>query len=165
MNSVFSVLAGLLLATNQLAAATNLVTRATGIHLAVVDTADPVEKELHKVMEEDEAAEKEAEAWIKQEQEYEVKGASVSKSALSLKVEQRYERVQKGYEEFLEKHPDHARARLAFGSFLMDFNKPDEAVAQMEKARGLDPKNPAAWNNLATHYPSARAPEEPAGGN
>jgi tetratricopeptide (TPR) repeat protein len=28
----------------------------------------------------------------------------------------------------------------------------EEAVRHMEKARELDPKNPAAWNNLANHY-------------
>jgi tetratricopeptide (TPR) repeat protein len=35
---------------------------------------------------------------------------------------------------------------------LSDFGRGDEAVAQWEKARELDPRNPATWNNLADHF-------------
>ena len=34
----------------------------------------------------------------------------------------------------------------------METHEDEEAVNQMEKARELDPKNPAAWNNLANYY-------------
>ena len=48
--------------------------------------------------------------------------------------------------------PDSAHGCLAFGSFLNDTHDEDGAVEQWEKARELDPKNPAAWNNLANFY-------------
>ena len=53
---------------------------------------------------------------------------------------------------FLRIHPEHARTRLAYGSFLNDIHEEDAAHSQWEKARELDPKNPAAWNNLANYY-------------
>jgi tetratricopeptide (TPR) repeat protein len=42
--------------------------------------------------------------------------------------------------------------RLAYGCFLNDINREDDAVPQFEKARELDPKNPAPWNQLANYY-------------
>jgi tetratricopeptide (TPR) repeat protein len=41
---------------------------------------------------------------------------------------------------------------MAYGSFLNDTGRPDEALEQWEKSRDLDPKNPAVWNNLAEVY-------------
>ena len=35
---------------------------------------------------------------------------------------------------------------------MNDILEEDEAVTEMEKAREIDPTNPAAWNNLANHY-------------
>jgi tetratricopeptide (TPR) repeat protein len=60
--------------------------------------------------------------------------------------------VKQAYEKFLAEHPKHAEARIAYGSFLMEIHEEDAAVVQMERAREDDPKNPAAWNNLANHY-------------
>jgi tetratricopeptide (TPR) repeat protein len=42
---------------------------------------------------------------------------------------------------------------LAYGSFLNDIGDEDASVQfENETARQLDPKNPAAWNNLANYY-------------
>jgi len=115
-------------------------------------TNDPVRIEYLKLVAIDDAAEKEVERWIKEAEGFEAVGAGTAKEELARKVQERLEPVKKAYEDFITKYPDHAEARLAYGSFLVDIHDEDEAVVQMEKGRELDPKNPAAWNNLANHY-------------
>ena len=152
MSDLLSGLLGILLATNQPAAVSNLVMKKTGIAVAVANPNDPVEKEYLKLLEDDDAAQEEVDKWIKEHDEFEDKGAGTSEATLRLRIEQRLEPVIKEYEDFLQRHPKHARARLAYGSFLGDTGKEFEAAEHWEKARELDPKNPAAWNNLANHY-------------
>ena len=48
--------------------------------------------------------------------------------------------------------PDSARGHLAYASFLNNIGDEEAAKVQNEKARQLDPKDPAAWNNLANYY-------------
>ena len=140
-----------LLATNQPATASNLVQK-TGITIRVPDANDPVEKEYKKLLDADDAAQAEVDRWIQENNAAADKGNSTPKEIFNKRIEDRFAVVRKAYEDFLEKHPAHARAHLAYGSFLLDINDEDRAVAQMEKARELDPKNPAAWNNLANIY-------------
>lgn len=114
--------------------------------------SDPVEAEYEKLLTEDDAAQAEADKWIRDAKAFEKAGAGLPSAALNLKIEQRFALVRKAYEDFLRKHPKHARARLAYGSFLNDMHEEEAAVEHWEKARQLDPTNPAAWNNLANHY-------------
>jgi tetratricopeptide (TPR) repeat protein len=119
---------------------------------SATSTNDPVEAEYLKLLAMDDAAQKEVDGWIKESMAFESAGAPTDKTALSLKVQERLKPVREAYEKFLAEHPKHAEARLAYGSFLMDIHEEDAAVEQMERARQDDPKNPAAWNNLANHY-------------
>jgi len=48
--------------------------------------------------------------------------------------------------------PNSASGHLAYGSFLNDIGEEKAAMLQNEKAIELDPKDPAAWNNLANYY-------------
>ena len=41
---------------------------------------------------------------------------------------------------------------MAYGSFLDDIGDEEAGKAQFENASQIDPKNPAAWNNLANYY-------------
>jgi tetratricopeptide (TPR) repeat protein len=152
VSDLLSGLLGILLATNPPMAASNLVMKKTGIALAVANPNDPVEKEYLKLLEDDDAAQEEVDKWIREHDEFQDKGAGISEVTLQLRIEQRLEPIIKRYEYFLERNPKHARARLAYGSFLGDTGKDFEAAEQWEKARELDPKNPAVWNNLANHY-------------
>lgn len=115
-------------------------------------TNDPVQIEYLKLLAMDDVATKEVDAWIKESLGFEQAGAPRDETTLALKIEQRLKPVKEAYEKFLAEHPKHAEARLAYGSFLMEIHEEDAAVVQMERAREDDPKNPAAWNNLANHY-------------
>ncbi|MSU60897.1 MAG: hypothetical protein EXS31_00630 [Pedosphaera sp.] len=113
---------------------------------------DPIEHEYEKLLELDDAAQEEVDKWIRDAKAFEVKGSSLPEAMLNSKIEQRFGEVKKSYETFLQLHPKHAKARLAYGSFLNDIQEDGAAVTHWEKARELDPSNPAAWNNLANHY-------------
>jgi tetratricopeptide (TPR) repeat protein len=141
----------ILAATAQLAAATPKGTPKPS-SAAASPAADPVEQAYEKLLEEDDAAQEEADKWIREIQAFRAKGAASSDASLVDRIEQRFAPVKKGYEAFLQQHPNHARARLAFGSFLYETHDEEGGVAQWEKARELDPTNPAAWNNLANHF-------------
>ncbi len=147
------LLVGLLsaaLATNQAAALSNIVQKKTGISISVPDKNDPVEREYQKLLEIDDQAQEEVDKWIKEQQAGPQKGApNVSFQA---RIMQRLDPVKKAYETFLQHNPRHAKARLAYGSFLSDIHEEEAGLAQWEKARELDPSDPAAWNNLANYY-------------
>jgi len=115
-------------------------------------TNDAVHIEYMQLLARDEVAQNEVDQWIKEADGFEAAGAPMDKATLKLKVEQRLKLMQDAYENFIARNPKHAPVRLAYGSFLMDIHEESAAVVQMEKARELDPKNPAAWNNLANHY-------------
>src|SRR6266516_2910306 len=143
MDRFFIGLLSALVATKQPVAVSNFVARTTGISVTVRDPNDPVEKEYQKLLETDDTAQEEVDKWIRDETEFREKGAGLPDATLRARIEQRLKAVRDTYEGFLRNHPDHARAHLAYGSFLMETHEDEEAVHQMEKARELDPKNPA----------------------
>jgi len=152
---VSNLLVGLLsalISTNPPAAVSNLVEKKTGVAVEFVNPNDPVEKEYLQVLADDNDAQAEVDKWIRDSQAFGEKGAADPRSTLNSRITERFAPIKKAYETFLQKHPGHVRARLAYGSFLNDMRNEDGAVAQWEKARELDPKNPAAWNNLANFY-------------
>ena len=140
------------MATNSSAALSNVVEKATGISVNVASLNEPTENDYLKLLEMDNAAQAEVDGWIKQNNEFKQQGAGLSEVTLNARIEKRFEPVKKAYEDFLQRNPKHARARLAYGSFLNDIHEEDEALLQWEKAREADPHNPAAWNNLANYH-------------
>ena len=144
------VLLVLLLCSCPTQAATNSVPPLSNTTTNVI--TDPVEKEYQKILAMDDEAQEEADKWIKENQSFQEKGAGILQSTLRLRIEKRFEPVRAAYEDFILRHPKHAKIRLAYGSFLDDMGEEVEAVKQWEKARDLEPGNPAAWNNLANYY-------------
>jgi tetratricopeptide (TPR) repeat protein len=154
---VSDLLTGLLAAlisTNPAASVSNVIQNTTGVapKIEIVNPNDPVEKQYLQLLTDDNAAQDEVDKWIRDDQAFRAKGAGAPEGTLRLKIEQRFEPVKKAYENFLTEHPRHTKARLAYGSFLNDIHDEDGAIAQWEKAREIDPKDPAAWNNLANIY-------------
>ncbi|HRI16032.1 MAG TPA: tetratricopeptide repeat protein, partial [Verrucomicrobiota bacterium] len=78
--------------------------------------------------------------------------AALAAVTLKGRVLQRIEPIKLKYQEFLRNHPTNAPGFLAYGSFLNDLGEEEGAIENWEKARRLDPSNPAAWNNLANTY-------------
>jgi tetratricopeptide (TPR) repeat protein len=152
---VSDLLAGLLsavLATNSSQAVSNFVAERTGLSIPVINTNDPVENEYYRVLLQDDAAEKEILRWMDEAEAFAKAGAGESKVTLNARIQQRLDGVKKQYADFIERHPNHVNARLAFGSFLNDRRDDEGASRQWETARQLAPTNPAAWNNLANLY-------------
>ncbi|MGE3311379.1 MAG: tetratricopeptide repeat protein [Limisphaerales bacterium] len=122
---------------------------ATGFAVGAPSVADPVEAEYERLLAFDDEAQEEIDRLIR---EADALGDKADTPALQRKVDERMGAVTRAYQGFIEKHPSHARARIAFGSYLNDTAQEDAAKAQWEKALELDPKNPAIYNNLAGIY-------------
>src|SRR3990172_1417886 len=133
-------------------AAANFPHQNNGAAVAISDTNSPVEQEFKKLEDMDDDAQAEVDKWIRDSQAFAAKGAGAPNAELNQRIRARLEPVRKAYEDFIASHPNHAGVRLAYGSFLHDLGDEEAGEAQVEKARELDPKNPAAWNNLANHY-------------
>jgi tetratricopeptide (TPR) repeat protein len=140
------------LSTNPPAAVSNLVAQNTGISIPVVNTNDPVDMAFHKLLLDDDAAEQDVLKWSDEADAFSGAGAGDPKITLHARIQKRLDGIKQEYQTFIGLHPNHASARLAFGSFLNDTGEEEGAVEQWEKARELDTNNPAAWNNLANYY-------------
>lgn len=140
------------MATNQASAASNLVYERTGAQIQPGGPNDPVEREYRRVLELDDAAQTEINRWLADDDKLGAAGAGVQGGTLRARIQQRLEPVEKAYKDFLGQHPDHVTGRIAYGSFLGEIGREDEAAQQYLKAREIDPRNTAAWNNLANYY-------------
>ncbi len=152
MSKLLIGLLSALVSTNEPAAVSNLVENTTGISIDVANPKDPVEREYKAIMRQDDEARTEIDKWIRDAKQFEEKGVGTSEATLNLKIEQRLDVVKKAYEDFLERNPKHSRAHVAYGSFLNERGDEFGAKVAWEKARELDPKNPAIYNNLANYY-------------
>ena len=133
------------------AATTNSVTRTNSESSQAPASTNAVQQEFEALEAADDAAHEEVDKWIRENQEFAAKGAAVPDEQLNRRIRSRLDVVRKGYEDFLRRHPDHAKAHLAFASFLGEFDDEGE-IEHLEKAKELDPKDPAVWNNLANYY-------------
>ena len=152
MNGLLIGLVGALMATNQPLAVSNLIQQNVGVSVSIPNPNDPAEKELHQLMVEDDAAMAEVDKWIRDNDAFAAQGAGESKKELNARILARLNVVRTNYEDFLQRYPDFARGHLAYASFLNDINDEKAGMLENERARQLDPKNPAAWNNLANFY-------------
>lgn len=152
VNDLLIGLLGALMATNTPAATSNLIQETTGIVVSIPDPSDPVEQAFQQLLEMDDDSQADVDVWIRENNAFAVQGGGVHAAELNIRILQRFEIVRTNYVNFLAVHTNHARAHLAYASFLNDIGAEDEALEYMEKGRVLDPLNPASWNNLANHY-------------
>ncbi len=149
VNELLIGLLSAVVATNPPAVVSNLLHKATGVKVPVAAANDPVEQEYHKLMADDDVAQQEVDKWIQERNSQAIPQSDVERAALNARIRRRFEPVKKAYEDFLTRHPGHVEARIAYGSFLNDIGDEPAAEVQWTKATEADPKNPAAWNNLA----------------
>ena len=153
MNNLLIGLLGAVLATNQPLATSNLIQQQTGVSVPVVDANDPVEKELQQLMIADDAALDEVDLWIRTNNAaIEAGKEGAPKDELNTRIKTRLDGIKQDYQNFLGRHPNHARGYLAYGSFLNDIGDEEGAKFQFENSLKIDPANPAVWNNLANYY-------------
>ena len=141
---------GALAICSQAWAATNVAATAAANSAGV--TKNTPEAEYDKLLEADDLAQQEVDRWIRDNQEFAAKGAALSAAELNRRIRDRFKPVREGYEDFLKRNPNHARAHIAYGSFLSDTGDEEAAKSHWEQALQLDPKNPAIYNNLANVY-------------
>src|SRR5678816_4014604 len=95
--SLLSGLIGVLVATNQSSAASNLVYEKTGARIEVADTNDPVERDYQSVLALDDAAQTEVERWLAENEKLNAAGAGLRAATLRARIQQRIEPVEKAY--------------------------------------------------------------------
>ena len=139
-------LLGALLALNAAAADTNLV---APTNAASPGTNDPVEEAYQKILEHDDLAIADVTDMIQSNTDLTAKGQGMTPDGLQAYIQKKVGPVRQEYVDFLREHPNHVQAHIAYGSFLDDIKDEDGAKSEYEIAVKLDPKNPAAWNNLA----------------
>jgi tetratricopeptide (TPR) repeat protein len=152
VNELLIGLVGALVATNQPLAVSNLIQQNAGLSVSIPNPNDPAEKELHQLMIEDDAALAEVDKWIRDNDAFAAQDAGESKEELNRRIRARLDVVRNKYKDFLQRYPNFARGHLAYGTFLNDINEEGLAGSEFKIATQLDPKNPAAWDNLANYY-------------
>ncbi len=126
--------------------------RTTNAPPAIAATGDPLEEEYQKLLDQDDDAQAEVNRWIRENEQFAINGGGVPTAQLRQRIRDRLEPIDKAYQDFLQRHPNYVRARIAYGSFLGDFKGEEAAQEQYEKALALDTNNPAIYNNLANIY-------------
>lgn len=112
--------------------------------------AEDPEKELEKILQADNAAITQITSWIHNNMDR-IQENDTEREALALRIRDQLNPIRQQYLAFLKRHPNHARARVAYGSFLTHIDHRQGAIAQWKAALQADPRNAAALNNLATH--------------
>jgi tetratricopeptide (TPR) repeat protein len=151
INLLIGVL-GVLVATNQPTALSHLVSQTSGVPATAIGTNKPVDPELQKIEDEDNDAQAEVDDWIRQNEEFAAKGAAIPRAEMNRRIRERFEQIRKDYQDFIQRHPNHAEARIAYASFLEDLGDDEGQYQQLIKARDIDPTIPAVWNNLGNYY-------------
>ena len=112
--------------------------------------AADTEKEFAQILQADNIAITQITSWIHNNLER-IQENETERDALALRIRDRLSPIRQQYTKFLKRHPNHAQARVAYGSFLTHIDHRQGAIDQWKMALKTDPKNAAALNNLAIH--------------
>src|SRR5277367_5671844 len=104
-----------MLSTDPPQAVSNLAVEKTGVAATSVNTNDPVENEYNRILLDDDAAEKDVLRWADDAEAFNKATGSDPKVTLHMRIQQRLDTVKSEYQDFLQLHPEHVNAHLAFG--------------------------------------------------
>jgi tetratricopeptide (TPR) repeat protein len=149
---LIGVIGAVLLTSEPGLANTNVAGQVAVASTNAVAMPEQLEGAYQKLLADDDAAQQEVDKWITENQGFAKKGAAVPNATLNRRIRARLEPVQEAYQDFLKHHPEHVRARIAYGSFLNDLNDEEGAQEQWEKALALEPRNAAILDDLAGIY-------------
>jgi tetratricopeptide (TPR) repeat protein len=127
---------------------TNVLAPTVPLHISATNA----EGELNEIMTADDAAHDEVDGWIKENQVFAANGAPIPASELNERILRRLQPIREAYLSFIRRYPSNAPVRIAYASYLDGLGEEDAQAEQLDKASDLDPKNPAAWNQLANYY-------------
>jgi len=82
--------------------------------------------------------------------------AHISMGSVQLKFEWNWAQAEKEFQRAIELDPSRSAAHLAYASLLTNLGRFNEAIAETEKARDLDPFSPAAITSVGRAYYRAR---------
>ena len=112
MSNLLAGLLSALLVTNQPVTLSNVTTVS-----ASPQSNDSTEKEFQQLLALDDNTQEQVDQLIRDNEAFAAKGAPAPEGELREQIDKHFAPVRKAYEDFLKAHPDHVRARLAFGSF------------------------------------------------
>ncbi len=137
-----------LLATNPPNALSNLVQQKTGIAVPVVQTNDPVTRELEAIMAEDDQAQADIDRWIEEADKPDDPAAALAGVTLRGRIQQRIEPIKERYRSFLRAHPEMAEryGKLAF------HRAAGRAWRYARRAAGLGWASKYTWLHLQSYF-------------
>ena len=106
-----------------------------------------VESELQSIFNADNTAITEVAKWIEENNTL-IRTDPIRRDRLAQGIRIRLDRVRKLYLAFIEKYPNHARARAAYGSFLAHLDDQQGALRELKTSAELAPFNAAVHNNI-----------------
>lgn len=111
---------------------------------------EAAEQQYQRLLELDDDALQKIDEWIRSSQR--PNALETETIVLTGKINRAVQPVKEAYKTFLSAHPNHAQAQLTFASFLSDIGEEQSALPHLKKAVEINPRLPAAWNNLANYY-------------
>jgi len=108
------------------------------------------DSQLNRILQADNKAMTQIARWIHEDIDR-IRNNETERHTLALRIHNRLEIIRKQYLRFLKQHPEHAKARIAYASFLTNIDNRQGATEQWKQALTEEPKNAAALNNLAIH--------------
>ena len=106
--------------------------------------------QLKNILNADNAAITEIAGWI-EKHKMALRSSTSEREHLTSRIRKRLQDIRQMYMSFLKDHPNHTKARVAYGSFLTHIDDRQGALGQWKKALADAPSNAAALNNIATH--------------
>ncbi len=114
-------------------------------------TWDPVDREYRRLLASEKRALETVADWIQSDDAFEhfVRQNDIPDARLGLQIQTRYRSARDDYLSFLERHPEHVQARLAFGDFLEAVQDFPGAFHEWETVIRLAPDEPFSWERQA----------------